>query len=74
MILILIDIITYEISNDRKLSILVTILYGLNKYVLDCVIFVRMYMTSSLFLILFVYFALNIIDKDRIEKTGFSIT
>lgn len=71
IILILIDIITYKLSNNRKLSILVTIMYGLNKYVLDCVIFIRMYMLSSLFVLMFVYIALNIIDENIDRRSKF---
>ena len=69
MILIFIDMITNKLSNNRNLSILVTVMYGLNKYVLDCVIFIRMYMLSSLFVLMFVYFALNIIDENKDRKS-----
>lgn len=61
--------ITNKLSNNRNISILVTVVYGLNKYVLDCVIFIRMYMLSSLFVLMFVYFALNIVDEDKVIKS-----
>lgn len=63
---ILIYAIAYKLLKNDKLASIAILLFGLNKYVLDCLIFIRMYMLSAMFVLFFIYFAINIVlDKNK---------
>lgn len=65
--LIIIYILLNKYTKNDLLSALGVLFYGLNKNVLNCVIFIRMYMLSSFFVLCFLAFALRIIDKEGNE-------
>lgn len=56
-------LIVYKIVKKDSLSSMAMLMFGLNKHVLDCAIFTRMYMLSTMFVLLFLYFAINIIKR-----------
>ena len=61
--LVIIYFIVYKQTNKDYLSALAMLLFGLNKHVLDCVIFIRMYMLLTMFVLMFLFFATNIISN-----------
>lgn len=71
--LLLIYYIVYKFSKNDFISSLSILLYGLNKQVLNNVIFIRMYMMSSFFVLLFLLFAIRIINKEGNKYTNLII-
>lgn len=71
--LIFIYIIVYRFIKNDLLSSLCVLLFGLNKHVLDCVIFIRMYMMSSFFVLLFLFSALRIINKEKNKFVNYAV-
>lgn len=68
--LIFIYLIIDKFVKNDLISALGALLFGLNKHVLDCVIFIRMYMMSSFFVLLFLYVALRIINKEGNKRAN----
>lgn len=62
--------IAYRFTNNDLFSGMGILLYGLNKKILSDVIFLRMYVMSSFFVLLFLWFALKIINKEEKLKNN----
>ena len=62
--LIIIYLVAYKQTNKDYLSALAMLLFGLNKHVLDCVIFIRMYMLLTMLVLMFMFFATNIVSNN----------
>lgn len=63
--LVIIYFIVYKQTNKDYLSALAMLLFGLNKHVLDCVIFIRMYMLLTMFILMFMFFATNVVSNSN---------
>ena len=63
--LILIYATIYKLTKNDLLGSLSVLVYGLNKYILDDVIFIRMYAMSAMWILFFVYLAIKIIEEDK---------
>lgn len=73
--MILIYLIIIKFTDNKTIGSLGILMFGLNKNVLDAVIFIRMYMLSSLFCLLFLYYGLKILlEKDITIKNYILLT
>lgn len=75
--LIIISIILNKLTKNDMLSAFGTALFGLNKITTANLTYIRMYMMSSFFVLLFLYFGLKTINKDGnkyINEMGLFLT